>query len=365
MLNLNRVSFPGLGLEFKLNEIAFTLGGISVRWYGIILCVGIISAFVYFLKRASETEGIDPDHIYNITLITVIVAIIGARFTYVITNLDKYDNFWQMLNITEGGIAIYGAIIFGGVTVIIYSRIKELNTYAVLDSIAPAVMLGQIIGRWGNFVNAEAYGYSAGVEKLPWRMGIDNVRIDDVLRSDIEFVHPTFLYESLWNLLGFIIINLIYKKKKFNGQIFYLYILWYGIGRGFIEMLRTDSLYVFGLKLSVLIGFASFIIAIIMLIFRSKNSAKELENAVSYESKYSALKVQSEEDALKPFDVSDTVEEDLDNLEDIEEKNDNDLQDEDALTEQDSLDKTDEEINIEKIKNEVLQEEENTNDKEE
>jgi phosphatidylglycerol:prolipoprotein diacylglycerol transferase len=334
MSNINHVTFPGLGLEFDLNEIAFTIGSLNVRWYGIILCAGIIAGFIYFLNRASKTEGIDPDHVYNITLFTVIIAIIGARFTYVITNLDDYNTFWDMINITNGGIAIYGAIIFGGATVIIYCRAKKLNTYAVLDSLAPGVLLGQIIGRWGNFVNAEAYGYSEGVEKLPWRMGVDTVFIDDKYRSDIQFVHPTFLYESLWNLIGFIIISFIYRKKKFDGQIFYCYIIWYGLGRGFIEMLRTDSLRIAGLKLNVIIGFATFIAAVILYFVLLKRSKKELQNAVSYESKYSALKVAAEGDALKPIDTSVLTDE-----EEADEETEADPEsDQETLAEQDSLD---------------------------
>lgn len=313
-MNVNHVTFPGLGLDFTLNEIAFSIGKISVRWYGIIICTGIIAGFIYFLRRASKTEGIHPDHVYNITLITVIIAIIGARFTFVVTNLDKYDNFLDMINITQGGIAIYGAIIFGCASVVIYCLVKKLNTFSVLDSIAPAVLIGQIIGRWGNFVNAEAYGYSAGVENLPWRMGLDRVIIDDVYRSDIQFVHPTFLYESLWNLIGFILISFAYKKKKFNGQIFFYYMAWYGFGRGFIEMLRADSLYIGGLKLSVLIGFVSFAVAIVMLIVLSKKSVKELETAISYESKFDALKVESEEANISTDIPLETDEEDKETL---------------------------------------------------
>lgn len=303
MTNTTHVTFPGLGLEFTFNKVAFSIGSLEVRWYGIILCIGIIVGFFYFLNRASKTESIDPDHVYNITLLTVIIAIIGARFTYVITNLDKYDSFWDMINISNGGIAIYGAIIFGLISVVAYCRIKKLNTYAVLDAVAPGIMLGQIIGRWANFINGEAYGYSEGIVNLPWRMGLDTVFIDDVYRSDIQFVHPTFLYESLWNLIGFIIIFFIYKKKKFDGQIVCSYIAWYGLGRGFIELLRTDSLRVAGLKLNSLIAFASFVVAIILYIVLALRTKKELENAVSYESKYSALKVASEEDALKPVDT--------------------------------------------------------------
>jgi len=362
MANINHVTFPGLGLDFQLNEIAFSIGDLKVRWYGIILCIGIIAGFIYFLNRASKTEGIDPDHVYNITLITVIIAIIGARFVFVVTNLDKYNSFWEMINITNGGIAIYGAIIFGLISMLIYCRVKKLNTYAVLDSAAPGVMLGQIIGRWGNFVNAEAYGYSEGVEKLPWRMGLDEVFIDDVYRSDIQFVHPTFLYESLWNLIGFIIISFIYRKKKFDGQIFCSYIAWYGLGRGFIELLRTDSLRVAGLKLNSIIGFASFVVGLILFIILAQKTKKELASAVSYESKFSALKVASEGDALKPIDDSvltgsdpsaeeaeepgeseeeseKTAEEDAaETLEDAENADEADF-DAETLAEQDSLDK--------------------------
>ena len=331
MLSVNRITFPGLNLDFNIDPIAFSIGNISVRWYGIILCTGIIAAFLYFMRRASKTESIDPDHVYNITLLAVIIGIIGARFTYVITNLEDYDTFWEMINITQGGIAIYGAIIFGLVSVLIYCRIRKLNAYSILDSISPAVMLGQIIGRWGNFVNAEAYGYSEGINNLPWRMGVDRVEIDGVLDYTIEYVHPTFFYESLWNLIGFLIINFVYRKKKFDGQIFYLYILWYGLGRGFIEMLRTDSLRVFGFKLSVIIGFASFIIAVIMLFVRAKKSEKELAEATSYTNKYDALRVVANKDEkveAVPFD----------NTENDEEIDEDSSEDKEALEEQDTLD---------------------------
>lgn len=339
MESVNHITFPGLGLEFDINPIAFSIGNISVRWYGIILCTGIIAAFLYFMRRASKTEGIDPDHVYNITLLAVIVAIIGARFTYVITNLEDYDTFWEMINITQGGIAIYGAIVFGLVSVILYCKIKKLNTYSVLDSMAPAVMIGQIIGRWGNFVNAEAYGYSAGVENLPWRMSVGQVEIDGVVDRTLSYVHPTFLYESLWNLLGFIIISFLYRKKKFDGQIFFCYIIWYGLGRAFIEMLRTDSLYVAGFKLSVVIGFTSFILGIILLILRAKKSKTELADATSYASKYAALRVEADE--FNDFKRDEEVEaEPFDNTDD-EEMDEDDEVDEEALAAQDKLDTDD------------------------
>jgi len=342
----NHIAFPGLGLEFNINPVAFSIGSISVQWYGIIICTGIIAAFLYFLRRASKTEGIHPDHVYNITLISVVAAIVGARLLYVITNLDNYDTFLEMISIPSGGLAIYGAVIFGGVAFVIYSRIKKLNTYAFMDSAAPAVLIGQIIGRWGNFVNAEAYGYSEGIEKLPWRMKLNTVYIDGVYRSDIEFVHPTFLYESLWNLIGLILIVIAYKKKRFDGQIILYYIAWYGLGRGFIEMLRSDSLRVFDLKLMVILGFATCAVALLLLPIRAKQAEKERAAALEYESKYAAARIESEsaDDIPVDTDTPEAVpfEHDGDYIAEDElvsdDKIDKNAGDEQALSEQDKLD---------------------------
>ena len=177
-------------------------------------------------------------------------------------------------------------------------------------------MMGQIIGRWGNFVNAEAYGWSEGVEKLPWRMTVGNVYIDNKLRPDIQFVHPTFLYESLWNLVGFIIIQLIYRKKKANGEIFSLYMLWYGFGRGFIEMLRTDSLYLFNtsIKFSVFTGFVCFVGGTALLIYLLKKSKKSNAELAEYEKAYSAVDTYNTVDVKNEADDKELSEK-LDKLE--------------------------------------------------
>lgn len=270
------VSFPGLGMEkgFDINPVAFSVSGFDIRWYAIIICAGIVAAFMYFYFRARRNELIPEDDIFNLTLFTVPIAIIGARFLYVITSLDKYDTFYDMINIRNGGLAIYGAIIFGGIVVLVYTLIKHIPTLSVLDALSPAVMIGQIIGRWGNFMNGEAFGSSIHVSKLPWRMVLNNTYASG---SNVIYVtHPTFLYESLWNLLGFLILNnIIYKRKKFDGQVFFLYVAWYGFGRAFIEMLRTDSLRVFGYKLMVFLGFLSYAAAIVAyIIVRKKSVAK-------------------------------------------------------------------------------------------
>ncbi len=276
-MNKLTIGFPGLGIEgFTINKTAFTVFGMEIRWYAIIICTGIISAFFYFMYRGKKTEQIVEDEILNATLFTVPIAIVGARFLYVITNLDRYNSFYDAINIREGGLAIYGAIIFGGVTMLVYSLIRKLNPLQMLDAIAPAVMIGQIIGRWGNFMNGEAYGSSAGVESLPWRMTITDYTGRTVV------AHPTFLYESLWNILGFVIINHIYNKKKFNGQIFLLYAGWYGIGRAFIELLRTDSLSIVGgevefwyQKLMFWLGITVFIVAAVAYVILRNRPQKD------------------------------------------------------------------------------------------
>lgn len=288
---MTKVGFPGLGIEqFELNRAAFTIPigeGITVYWYGIIIAVGIVLAFSYFLWRATRFEHIREDDCYNIALFTVPVAIIGARTLYVITNLDQYPDLWSAISIWNGGIAIYGAVIFGALTILVYCKVRKMMVLRVLDAAAPAVMIGQILGRWGNFFNGEAYGWSENVAKLPWRMQLEGAYYTEIIngvetRVSAEFVHPTFLYESLWNLTGFIIINIFYKKKKFDGQCFLMYVAWYGLGRGFIELLRTDSLYIFEvIKLNSVIGFltcAAAVTAIVLLYIKSKKNTAELES---------------------------------------------------------------------------------------
>ncbi len=294
---MTKIGFPGLGIpEFELNRKAFTIPigeGINIYWYGIIIACGIILAFSYFLWRAKKFEHIGEDDCYNIALFTVPIAIIGARTLYVLTEPDRFDSLWDAISIWNGGIAIYGAIIFGALTILVYSKIRKIQVLKVLDAVSPAVMIGQIMGRWGNFFNGEAYGWSPNVDKLPWRMKLDGAFREEIVdgvttKISVEFVHPTFLYESLWNLTGFIIINSFYKKKKFTGQIFLMYAGWYGLGRGFIELLRTDSLYIFEVvKVNSLIGFSAFIAAIVGFVLLYKKSKGQTDELASYRAAYS------------------------------------------------------------------------------
>jgi len=257
MNETNFLSFPGLGIgEFRMDRVAFSIFGRDIMWYGIIITLGIVAASLYALYRARKNEGIKTDDVLDYAIWLVVCGIIGARLYYVLTKFDTFkgETGWETLRnvvaIWEGGIAIYGAIIAGGTALAVVSLVKKIKIGKAFDMAAPAVMLGQLIGRWGNFCNAEAYGRDTS---LPWRMGI---RPDG--ETETIFVHPTFLYESLWNLTGFVLINLFYRKKKYDGQIFFMYITWYGFGRMLIEGLRTDSLYVGDFRISQVVGFLCF-----------------------------------------------------------------------------------------------------------
>ena len=258
------VLFPGLGLEFHLDRVAFQLFGLPIYWYGVIIACGFLLAVVFCYKMAPRF-GVKPDDVIDLLFFAVPLAIIGARLYYIVFYLDLYRtedgglDFLEMLDIRDGGLAIYGGVIAAVLTLLVFCRVKKINFFAFADLGAFGLLIGQCIGRWGNFVNVEAYG---GPTDLPWRMGID-AYVDGVWQY-ME-VHPTFLYESLWNLLGFLLLLsvVLRGRRKFDGEIMWGYFLWYGFGRGLIEGLRTDSLYFFHTPIRVpqVLGFASALVA--------------------------------------------------------------------------------------------------------
>lgn len=294
------MSFPGLGIEeFTVNKVAFSfsLFGklIEVRWYGVIITLGIILAFAYAYAR-SKREKIILDDLLDVTIFTVIFGVIGARAYYVLTTLGEglYNSFYDVIAIWEGGLAIYGGIIAGFFTVLVVCKIKKIDPLKVYDMAAPAVMIGQILGRWGNFFNGEAYGYvvEEGSPLYFLRMGlVPNINSS----TQMYYFHPTFLYESLWNLLGFIIINICYQKKKFNGQILYMYFAWYGFGRMFIEGLRTDSLYVGPFRISQVVGFCCFVGGTVILAYNFFKLRKAKLSSGAYEAAYPQFKTEISE----------------------------------------------------------------------
>lgn len=315
---MNHISFPGLGIkEFNLNPVAFELFGRPVMWYGVIISLGMILAVLYVLFRAKHSENISQDDVFDYAIFTIPLGVIGARIYYVATKFEDYkaesalETFKNCIAIWEGGIAIYGAIIGGALGLILVALHKKMKPMKVFDMVVPGVMIAQAIGRWGNFCNAEAFG---GPTSLPWRMGL---REDG--SSETIFVHPTFLYESLWNLVGFILINLFYKKKKYDGQILVMYLTWYGFGRMLIEGLRTDSLYVGSFRISQVIGFLCFFIGACFLTameivpyLRKKDRVLAADNEVKEENPDVKEEVKEENKDDGVFEIADSYGDDED-----------------------------------------------------
>ena len=279
---MNTIYFPGLGIgPFTVNEIAFKLPFLKdhrgIAWYGIIITLGIILAVTYVMMH-SKREGIKNDDVLDLAIFLIPGAVIGARLYYVIF-YGGYNTFLDIIAFWNGGLAIYGGIIAGALIVVAVSLFKKIKPLKMLDLIAPALLIGQAIGRWGNFVNAEAFGRETDVL---WRMGI----LTDGM-TKMKYYHPTFLYESLWNVLGLVILILLYRKKKYDGQILFGYIAWYGFGRMLIEGLRTDSLYWGTIRISQLIGFVSFVVGTILFIAFLIIAKKKRLISESYELQYS------------------------------------------------------------------------------
>ncbi len=292
---LTNVTFPGLGLDMEIQPVAFTIAGKEIYWYGIILALGYFLAVVYALRRV-KAFGLTEDHILDGLLIVTPVAIICARAYFCIFNWELFANHpISCLYIWEGGIAIYGSVIGAVGAIILYTRWRKIPLLPLLDLVALGFMIGQFIGRWGNFVNCEAHG---GVTDSFLRMGIA-----DAL-GNITYYHPTFLYESVWNFVGFLFLHFYSKHRRYDGQIFTMYVAWYGLGRAFIEGLRTDSLYLFhtGIRVSQLLAAISCVIAAAFLVWRL--AFKKPDPAKLYVNQLAAQK--AEEDIIHEIQESDT-----------------------------------------------------------
>lgn len=262
----NLVSFPGFNLSFDINPIAFTIAQKDIYWYGIIIAFGFYLATNYAMKM-SKVFGLKSEDILDAILFATPISIICARIYYVAFSFDSYrDNLIDVFKIWEGGIAIYGAVIGGVLAFYFFAKFKKIKFAPLVDAGTSALLLGQAIGRWGNFVNKEAYGSETTsifrmVFKNPTDMSIG--------------YHPTFLYESIWNIIGFALLYIIAKKfYKFSGQIALSYMIWYGFGRGIIEGLRTDSLYFGFIRVSQLLGFITSVVGLIILFIMLKKEKK-------------------------------------------------------------------------------------------
>lgn len=276
------IEFPNLGWKFEISPDVFPNSPISIKWYGLLIAIGFLLAVVYGLKRADQF-GVNPDKIIDVALPTVLLAFLGARLYYVLFcgRLEEYlADPLSILRIWEGGIGIYGGIITTFLVGPLMCKLFKVDTLGMFDLASLGFLIGQGIGRWGNFFNQEAFG---GNTDLPWAMTGDIIQNGhlDLAYDHALPVHPTFLYESLWCLLGFVLLHILSKKAyRVKGQIFCGYMVWYGIGRFLIESLRTDSLMTGTIKTSQLVAVLAVALGVGLYLFLSRRAValpKELE----------------------------------------------------------------------------------------
>ena len=257
-MDIRNVTFPGLGIDLNIDAVAFQIGSFQIRWYALIIAFGFILAAVYCFRRAKKF-GVDIDRLTDIVLGGLIGGIIGARLYYVLFKLDYYSaNPLDIFKIWEGGLAIYGGLIGAILVGWLVAHWRKMRFAPVLDLASLGFLIGQGIGRWGNFVNVEAFGCNTD---LPWGMSGTTVtqyltkQASELSQYGIAVdpsmpVHPTFFYESLWCIIGFVLLHFYSKHRKFDGEVFLMYSAWYGLGRFFIEGLRTDSLMMGQIRIS-------------------------------------------------------------------------------------------------------------------
>ncbi|MDN6810120.1 MAG: prolipoprotein diacylglyceryl transferase, partial [Lentilactobacillus parabuchneri] len=259
-------------LSLALNPIAFNLGPIEVHWYGIIIASGVILA-VYLAVREGDKRGIKADDIYDMILWALPAALICARLYYVIFQWSYYkDNLGEIVKIWDGGIAIYGSLIGAMIVVILFCRHRFIPVWLMLDVAAPTVILAQSIGRWGNFMNQEAFGQTTTLSFLQG-LHLPQPIISQMYISG-AYRQPTFLYESLWSLLGFLVLITLRHNPHFfkRGEVFLTYVMWYSFGRFFVEGMRTDSLMLAGVRVSQILSVILFVSAIILIIYRRRDT---------------------------------------------------------------------------------------------
>ena len=275
-MEYSEISFPIFGDGFVVNPPSYiTLFGFNLYIYGLFITLGFILAGLYIYKRR-ETFGLTQDNVLDLIILAVPCGIVGARLYYALFNFSDYfgpGNWLNIFRVREGGLAVYGGVIGGAIAIYIYSRIKKIPFGKLVDAAGFGLFIGQAVGRWGNFFNREAFGVATNV---PWKMGLNQY-------SGYVYVHPTFLYESLWNIIGFILLHTFSKriKGKYYGQYFLCYVAWYGFGRYMIEGLRTDSLFVSGtdLRISQLLAALSFSVAVILL---TRHRLRGTQNVVAF-----------------------------------------------------------------------------------
>ncbi|OPZ19067.1 MAG: Prolipoprotein diacylglyceryl transferase [Firmicutes bacterium ADurb.BinA205] len=294
--DLTEIQFPKLGWTFHIDPTAFTIGSFNIQWYGIIIVLGLILALVYVLPRMKRF-GLDADRAIDAIIGGVIGGIIGARAYYVLLRWDEYKgDIKAIFNTRNGGLAIYGGLIGAILVGLIICRIRKVKILPMLDAVSIGFLIGQGIGRWGNFVNQECFGSNTSSF-----LGITGGRIQQTIIDQTAIggemningnaamvwdkaVHPCFLYESVWCLLGFLVLSAWSKRRKYDGQIFLMYMAWYGAGRFVIEGLRTDSLMAGSLKFSQMLSALLVVVSVILQLVFFFRRKRDPERFVLYSS---------------------------------------------------------------------------------
>lgn len=249
-------------------RVAISIFGVDIYWYAILITAAIVFGYIWS-KVHDGRFGIKFDDVFNLSLIMLPSAFIGARLYYVLFNLQYYvTNPTEILNVRNGGLAIYGGVIGAVIAILVFCKIKKIKFWDLMDYLAPALPIGQAIGRWGNYINIEAYGTETN----------GPIKMEIIEKGITKYVHPTFLYESLGNLIVFIILVILSKKRKFPGQIAYLYLIGYSFVRFFVEGLRTDSLMLGNIRISQLLSLIIFIVVSILYAVRMIKISKERQN---------------------------------------------------------------------------------------
>ena len=302
-LDEHRIEFPKLGWSFDIDPTAFTIFGFQIQWYGIIITLGLIIALIYVLPKMKRF-GIDYDRAIDVIISGVIGGIIGARLYYVLMKWDEYKWDWKaIINTRNGGLAIYGGIIGAFLVGYIAARIRKVRALPMLDITVIGLLIGQSIGRWGNFVNQEAFGVNTDnilgmTGGTIQRTICDNMQIGgNMYFNDVKVlwedpVHPCFLYESLWCLLGFFVLSFWSKRRKYDGQIFLMYLAWYGAERFVVEGLRTDSLMLGNIRISKALSAVLFILSVILqilLLVRRKRDPESMKLYVNTEESHQLI----------------------------------------------------------------------------
>ena len=287
-LSYTLISFPGLGLELDPPS-TIQLGPLTIHFYGLIIAVGMLLAVLYASKRSKEF-GLKEDDLIDGVLWVAPFAIICARLYYCIFEWDQYaSNPIFILYIWNGGLAIYGGVLGAVIGLSVFCKVRKIKATAMMDVVSLGLLIGQLVGRWGNFMNREAFG--APTDSF-LRMGLYNTAT-----GAVEYYHPTFLYESLWNFVGFLLLHFLSKKRKYDGQVALGYVAWYGLGRAFIEGLRMDSLYWGPFRVSQVLAGVSCVAAVAVLLwqgFRPHDPAKMLVNQAKEAKSEEAPKTEDE-----------------------------------------------------------------------